>query len=619
MKYPNANSSYLCSKLELNPPAIIHTYRIPMIKNLISIVSFLFLTITLSAQSLKAVQQIEGIPPKVQYRAIAHDGTGNLYVATSVDVFMIPSNSNRAQPMSVGDQIVDVDWSNDYGLIMLSKDGSITFTSTGKIIKVDAGTGATCMDVSKSMIWVGTKNGVSTVSIPQERIVDQYTTDDGVLANNEINFIQSDPYGNRWIGTNAGVVRIDGKKWKLYEEKQAVTAITSTSEGAWMAADSNMWLVDSYNRWYPIDAWKDLVSGKVKALSSDGKGLIYIASDILVKYDPYQEKIVSLNEGGSTDQLIILSQGPGKNVWMAGNNGMSRIIEDTTKIAVPVVKGDQLAAVINVKSTPVCTGMATGHLVVTAAGGTPPYTYKWANSTNITAEATGLKAGLYQVTVSDAEGKTILASGIVPASPVMTVTATINTKSSDLLAPDGKATVAVKGGSEPFLYHWSNGDEKMQADTLREGLHTISVTDANGCVTTGTFTMEADKVLKTLDIATLTLGQTIRVDKLYFTADSSTIEPSSYAVLEEIYNFLKDNDKVVIEVGGHTNSLPEDAYCDKLSSSRAKNVAEYLYDKGIPKSRISYKGYGKRQPIASNQTVDGRKKNQRVEIKIVSL
>ena len=262
--------------------------------------------------------------------------------------------------------------------------------------------------------------------------------------------------------------------------------------------------------------------------------------------------------------------------------------------------------------------MATGHLVVTAAGGTPPYKYAWAKSTNTTAEATGLTAGLYQVTVSDQEGKTILASGIVPASPIMTVTASINTKSSDLLAPDGKGTASVKGGVVPFVFHWSNGDRKLQADSLREGVNTISVTDANGCIASGTITMEAEKVLKTLDIATLTLGQTIRVDKLYFTADSSTIEPSSYGVLEEIFSFLKDNDKVIIEVGGHTNSLPEDAYCDKLSSSRAKNIAEYLYDKGISKSRISYKGYGKRQPIASNQTVDGRRKNQRVEIKIVS-
>jgi outer membrane protein OmpA-like peptidoglycan-associated protein len=591
----------------------------PFIKRVIPILSILSFCISLHAQSLKAVQQIEGIPPKVQYRAITHDGSGNLYVATSVDVFMIPSNSNQAQPMSVGDQIVDVDWSQDYGLIMLSKDGAIRFTATGKVITVDAGTGATCMDVTKTMVWVGTHNGVSTVSIPQEKVVNQYTTDNSDLESNEITFIQTDHSGVRWVGSRAGVVRIEGKKWKLYEEKQAVTGITTTSEGAWMAADSNMWLVDSYNRWYPIDAWRDLVQGPVKALSSDSKGIIYIASDMLVKYDPYEEKIVSMNEGGATDQMILLSQGPGKNVWMAGHNGLSRVIEDTTKVVMPEVRGDRLVAVVEVKSTPVCTGMNTGHLMVKAAGGVPPYSYIWSVAPNTGEEITGLPAGLYQVTVTDQMGKTMLASAIIPASPVMTLKPTINSKSSDILATDGKATAALTGGVEPYTYKWSNGETTPQALALPEGSHTITVMDANGCIATASVNMEGEKVLKTLDIATISVGQTIRVDKLYFEADSSTIKPESYAVLEEIYTFLHDNDKVKIEIGGHTNSLPEDAYCDKLSTARAKDIAEYLYDKGIPQSQISYKGYGKRQPVATNATVDGRRKNQRVEIKIVSL
>ena len=161
--------------------------------------------------------------------------------------------------------------------------------------------------------------------------------------------------------------------------------------------------------------------------------------------------------------------------------------------------------------------------------------------------------------------------------------------------------------------------KQIFSHSLTEGLHTVRVIDENGCIATGNVTIEAEKVLKTLNIATLSLGQTIRVDKLYFEADSSTIQPASYAVLEEIFEFLKNNDKVTIEIGGHTNSLPEDEYCDRLSTSRAKNVALYLYDRGITQSQISYKGYGKRQPIATNQTVDGRRKNQRVEIKIVSM
>lgn len=590
-----------------------------ILKNsLLSLISLIF-SLTVQAQSLKKVQQIEGIPPKVVYRAIVHDDLGNMYVATSADVFLIPANSFRAQPMSVGDSIMDVDWTTDYGLILLSRDGTLHFTQSGKTMKVDSANGATCMDIRKNMVWVGTHNGIYTISLQQEKIMDHFTTADGILESNEINFIFSDPYGLKWVGTQAGVVRIENKKWKLYEKNQAVTAITWTSDGAWIAADSMMWMVDQFNRWFTIDAWKDLGEGRVKALSSDGKGMIYIASDALVKYDPWEEKIVTMSEGGNQDQMILLTQGPGKNVWMAGSNGLAKVIEDTTKVVVPVAKGDELAIVVEVQSKPVCQGMNTGHLLVKMDGGRPPYTYQWSKGVGSGAEATGLAAGLYQVTVTDQDGKSILGSGIIPASPPMTVSAIIDAKSTDMLATDGKASAKVTGGTAPFEYKWSNGETAAKALTLPEGEHTLTVVDANGCIATASVMMEGEKVLTALVISDLKLGQTIKVDKLYFEADSATIQPASYAVLEEIYTFLNENNNVSIEIGGHTNSLPEDAYCDRLSTARAKNIAEYLYDKGIPESRISYKGYGKRQPIASNQTVEGRRKNQRVEIKIVSL
>ncbi len=590
-----------------------------ILKNsLLPLISLIF-SLTVQAQSLKKVQQIEGIPPKVVYRAIVHDDLGNMYVATSADVFLIPANSFRAQPMSVGDSIMDVDWTTDYGLILLSRDGTLHFTQSGKTMKVDSANGATCMDIRKNMVWVGTHNGIYTISLQQERIMDHFTTADGILESNEINFIFSDPYGLKWVGTQAGVVRIENKKWKLYEKNQAVTAITWTSDGAWIAADSMMWMVDQFNRWFTIDAWKDLGEGRVKALSSDGKGMIYIASDALVKYDPWEEKIVTMSEGGNQDQMILLTQGPGKNVWMAGSNGLAKVIEDTTKVVVPVAKGDELAIVVEVQSKPVCQGMNTGHLLVKMDGGRPPYTYQWSKGVGSGAEATGLAAGLYQVTVTDQDGKSILGSGIIPASPPMTVSAIIDAKSTDMLATDGKASAKVTGGTAPFEYKWSNGETAAKALTLPEGEHTLTVVDANGCIATASVMMEGEKVLTALVISDLKLGQTIKVDKLYFEADSATIQPASYAVLEEIYTFLNENNNVSIEIGGHTNSLPEDAYCDRLSTARAKNIAEYLYDKGIPESRISYNGYGKRQPIASNQTVEGRRKNQRVEIKIVSL
>lgn len=572
---------------------------------------------SLFAQQLRTVQRIEGIPDKVEYRALTHDPDGNLYVATSADVFMIPAAGYQAQAMHVGDQVVDVDWSDDHGLLMLFREGRIRFVSTGEDLALDAGGAATCMNLSKSLIWVGTKNGVHTVSIPQRRVVEHYTTDDGVLKSNEINFIHTDPYGIRWVGTQAGVVRIEKNKWKLFEDKQAFTAITSTNEGAWLAADQSMWLVSQFNRWYPIDAWRDLTSGRVKALSSDKKGILYIASEWLVKYDPYREKILSLNEGHVAEEVVLLDKGPGSNIWMAGHNGLSRVIEDTAMTAPPLPVA-AFTAVVNVLSGPVCPGAATGRLSVTVQGGIPPYTYAWDIGSG-SAEVSGLAAGVYQVTITDQAKKTVVSSAILPAAPALRLAGRAESRTSDKLAADGRASLTITGGEAPYRIAWDNGENTAEAIRLTAGSHTARILDVNGCEAKASVEIEAEKVLKSLDIATLTLGQTIRVEKLYFEADSATIQPASYAVLAEIHDFLALHPSVIVEIGGHTNSLPEDAYCDRLSSARARNVAEHLYTAGIPEQQISYKGYGKRQPIATNQTVEGRRKNQRVEIKVIAL
>ena len=96
------------------------------------------------------------------------------------------------------------------------------------------------------------------------------------------------------------------------------------------------------------------------------------------------------------------------------------------------------------------------------------------------------------------------------------------------------------------------------------------------------------------------------------------MDKTSYKVLDELFRFMVKNKTVKIEIGGHTNGVPSEEYCNKLSKDRAKEVADYLVEKGINKSRITYKGYGKSKPLASDKTLQGRNKNQRVEIKILS-
>ena len=118
--------------------------------------------------------------------------------------------------------------------------------------------------------------------------------------------------------------------------------------------------------------------------------------------------------------------------------------------------------------------------------------------------------------------------------------------------------------------------------------------------------------------AEISKGQIIKISSLSFKMNDSTITQSAAASLDNIYNFLKENEEIVIEVGGHTSGLCDDFYCNQLSTARAKAVTTYLQQKGINQGRLSYKGYGKSKPIASNNTTGGRRKNQRVEIKILS-
>ena len=127
------------------------------------------------------------------------------------------------------------------------------------------------------------------------------------------------------------------------------------------------------------------------------------------------------------------------------------------------------------------------------------------------------------------------------------------------------------------------------------------------------------KILEELDRSKLRQGQIIQISQLYFEADTFSLKENSYEVLDEIYGFLNSNQDVVVEIGGHTNGIPEHQFCDWLSEKRAKEVADYLSRKGISTNRLQYRGYGKRMPIASNKTPVGRKRNQRVEIKILSI
>jgi outer membrane protein OmpA-like peptidoglycan-associated protein len=130
---------------------------------------------------------------------------------------------------------------------------------------------------------------------------------------------------------------------------------------------------------------------------------------------------------------------------------------------------------------------------------------------------------------------------------------------------------------------------------------------------------KSEKTISGVTRSEMNAGDKIVLNNLYFEADSSRIRSESTTALDELYEFLQTYKDVSIEIGGHTNSYPPDDYCFRLSTARAKAVADYLSAKGVKRDRLKYKGYGKREPIASNDTKAGRNKNQRVEIKILEM
>ena len=117
------------------------------------------------------------------------------------------------------------------------------------------------------------------------------------------------------------------------------------------------------------------------------------------------------------------------------------------------------------------------------------------------------------------------------------------------------------------------------------------------------------------------IGQRYPMPSVHFTMDSAELPPGSHADLEALYRFLREHPGMVIEIGGHTNTVPPDNYCDALSLARAEAVRNWLIDRGVLPDRLRAKGYGKRQPIIRYDPYSraGRIKNQRVEIRIISL
>ncbi|MFM7704055.1 MAG: OmpA family protein, partial [Rubrivivax sp.] len=103
----------------------------------------------------------------------------------------------------------------------------------------------------------------------------------------------------------------------------------------------------------------------------------------------------------------------------------------------------------------------------------------------------------------------------------------------------------------------------------------------------------------------------------FFDFNKSTLKPEAQAKLADLVDKTKGIALEVIIAVGHTDSVGDDAYNQKLSIARAEAVKKFLTEKGVEKNRVYTEGKGEKSPVADNKTTEGRAKNRRVEVEVV--
>ena len=117
-------------------------------------------------------------------------------------------------------------------------------------------------------------------------------------------------------------------------------------------------------------------------------------------------------------------------------------------------------------------------------------------------------------------------------------------------------------------------------------------------------------------LSPLELKESTTLKNVFFDFDSDVINKNSYWELDNLVNLMNLNKNINIQIQGHTDNLGKEDYNYTLSLKRANSVKKYLVD-FIASDRISVRGFGSAEPIASNENEEGRKQNRRIEIVII--
>ncbi|NVO86120.1 OmpA family protein [Hymenobacter terrestris] len=163
---------------------------------------------------------------------------------------------------------------------------------------------------------------------------------------------------------------------------------------------------------------------------------------------------------------------------------------------------------------------------------------------------------------------------------------------------DGSYTIVLPSGTQ-YGYRADAKDYLAESDNL-------DVTDRQ----------KYSEVTQDLYLVPFAVGQTIKLNNIFFTQSKYYLRENSYPELLRLVAILKEYPQIEIRLEGHTDNQGEPQLNVKLSLDRVNEVKKYLVQKGINGSRISTEGFGGGKPVASNDQEETRKLNRRVEFRI---
>ncbi|MDX2002125.1 MAG: SprB repeat-containing protein [Chitinophagales bacterium] len=247
-----------------------------------------------------------------------------------------------------------------------------------------------------------------------------------------------------------------------------------------------------------------LVAGIYRVTVTDANGCSAVKADTISELPGLAVSKVVTNvrcfgeNNGAVDITVSGGTGTYTYVWSNGatTQDLQNLVAGTYRVT--VVDGNNCSAVDSAvvtqpalltsttSSTPVsCIGGNNGTASVSATGGTAPYTYRWSTTTATTATITGRPAGTNFVTVTDANGCTVIDTAIVTTVPPLTLGANV-TQVRCFGQNNGAIDLTVTGGTAPYTYTWSTTPAQTTQDIsgLTAGNYRVSVVDANGCSAT---------------------------------------------------------------------------------------------------------------------------------------